>query len=71
MSRFRYLRVSEEVEAEGGHRWAVSPTRLRADLAANLSELYGSEVPAYTTLVEACEHVNACLLYTSPSPRDS
>ncbi len=41
MSRFRYLRVSEEVEAEGGHRWAVSPTRLRADLAANLSELYG------------------------------
>lgn len=62
MSRFRYLRVSEEVEAEGGHRWSVSPTRLRADLAANLSELYGSEVPAYTTLVEACEHVNADVL---------
>jgi uncharacterized glyoxalase superfamily metalloenzyme YdcJ len=50
------------VEAEGSDQWPVSPTALRADLAWNLSRLYGSEVPAYTTLVEACEQVNAEVL---------
>jgi uncharacterized glyoxalase superfamily metalloenzyme YdcJ len=62
VSRFRYLRVPPHVEAEGSDLWPVSPTHLRSDLARNLSELYGSEVPAYTTLVEACEHVNAEVL---------
>lgn len=40
----------------------VGPTELRARFARALSELYGSEVPAYTTLVEACEQVNAEVL---------
>lgn len=40
----------------------VGPTELRARFARSLSELYGSEVPAYTTLVEACEQVNAEVL---------
>lgn len=35
---------------------------LRARFARSLSELYGSEVPAYTTLVEVCEAVNADVL---------
>ncbi|WP_208431030.1 VOC family protein [Aeromicrobium yanjiei] len=37
----------------------VTPTALRARFARSLSELYGSEVPAYTTLVEVSEQVNA------------
>ncbi|MBD8605762.1 VOC family protein [Aeromicrobium sp. CFBP 8757] len=41
---------------------AVSPTALRARFAAALSELYGSEVPAYTTLVEVSAEVNADVL---------
>ena len=40
----------------------VGPTELRARFARYLSDLYGSEVPAYTTLVEACEHVNTEVL---------
>lgn len=40
----------------------VGPTELRARLAAALSKLYGSEVPAYTTLVEVAEVVNAEVL---------
>ena len=32
--------------------------QLRAEFAAALSRMYGAEVPAYTTLVEACEQVN-------------
>jgi uncharacterized glyoxalase superfamily metalloenzyme YdcJ len=41
---------------------AVSATRLRARFAAALSALYGTEVPAYTTLVEVSEEVNAEVL---------
>ncbi|MGJ9411250.1 2-oxoadipate dioxygenase/decarboxylase family protein [Aeromicrobium sp. CF4.19] len=37
----------------------MRPTRLRAALARALSVLYGTEVPAYTTLVEVCEQINA------------
>ena len=37
---------------------AYSALALRAALARGLSELYGTEVPAYTTLVQACEDVN-------------
>lgn len=43
--------------SEHGHA-AVGPTELRARLAAGLSTLYGSEVPAYTTLVEVCQEIN-------------
>lgn len=41
---------------------AVSPTQLRAAFARSLSTLYGREVPAYTTLVEVCEEINAEVL---------
>ncbi|WP_375002709.1 2-oxoadipate dioxygenase/decarboxylase family protein [Aeromicrobium sp. CTD01-1L150] len=37
----------------------VTATALRARFARGLSELYGREVPAYTTLVEVSEEVNA------------
>lgn len=40
----------------------VGPTELRARFARALSELYGTEVPAYTTLVQACEQINAGVL---------
>lgn len=40
----------------------VGPTELRARFARALSELYGAEVPAYTTLVEVSEEVNADVL---------
>lgn len=40
----------------------VGPTELRARFARSLSDLYGSEVPAYTTLVEVSEAVNADVL---------
>lgn len=40
----------------------VGPTQLRARFARSLSALYGSEVPAYTTLVEVSEAVNADVL---------
>lgn len=40
----------------------VGPTELRARFARSLSALYGSEVPAYTTLVEVSETVNADVL---------
>ena len=40
----------------------VGATELRARFARSLSTLYGTEVPAYTTLVEACEQVNADVL---------
>ena len=33
---------------------------LRAAFARSLSALYGTEVPAYTTLVEVSTAVNAC-----------
>lgn len=46
--------------------FAVSPTQLRTRFAAALSELYGSEVPAYTTLVEVSAQVNADVLASSP-----
>lgn len=41
---------------------SVDSTRLRTRFAAALSALYGTEVPAYTTLVEACQQVNARVL---------
>lgn len=40
----------------------IGPTQLRARFARSLSELYGSEVPAYNTLVEVSEQVNAEVL---------
>ncbi|KQY58823.1 hypothetical protein ASD11_04095 [Aeromicrobium sp. Root495] len=40
----------------------VGPTELRARFARALSELYGREVPAYRTLVEVCEEINAEVL---------
>lgn len=40
----------------------VGQTELRARFARSLSALYGSEVPAYTTLVEVSEAVNADVL---------
>jgi len=41
---------------------AVQSTQLRARFARALSDLYGSEVPAYTTLVRTCEEINAEVL---------
>jgi uncharacterized glyoxalase superfamily metalloenzyme YdcJ len=41
---------------------SVSPTQLRARFAEALSTLYGREVPAYTTLVEVSQEVNAEVL---------
>jgi uncharacterized glyoxalase superfamily metalloenzyme YdcJ len=49
-----------------GEGFAVSETWLRTRFAAALSQLYGSEVPAYTTLVEVSEQVNAEVLATRP-----
>lgn len=40
----------------------VASTELRARFARSLSALYGSEVPAYTTLVQVSEAVNADVL---------
>lgn len=40
----------------------VGRTELRAAFARSLSTIYGTEVPAYTTLVEACEQINARVL---------
>ena len=40
----------------------MSPTQLRARFAEALSTLYGREVPAYTTLVEVSQEVNAEVL---------
>lgn len=41
------------------HSSLVTPTQLRARFALHLSQLYGQEVPAYRTLVEVSEEVNA------------
>jgi uncharacterized glyoxalase superfamily metalloenzyme YdcJ len=41
---------------------AVDTTTLRAEFAASLSVLYGTEVPAYTTLVEVSHEVNRRVL---------
>ncbi len=43
---------------------SISPTQLRARFAEALSSLYGTEVPAYTTLVEVSQEVNADVLAT-------
>lgn len=40
----------------------VTATELRTRFASRLSALYGTEVPAYTTLVEASQEVNARVL---------
>lgn len=44
----------------------VPPAALRARFASSLSRLYGSEVPAYKTLVEVSEAVNADVLAARP-----
>lgn len=44
----------------------VEATQLRARFARSLSALYGSEVPAYNTLVEVAEAVNADVLAERP-----
>ena len=40
----------------------VSPSQIRADFSAAMSEMYRKEVPAYGTLVEIVEQVNAGVL---------
>lgn len=40
----------------------VSSNEIRADFAAAMSAMYRAEVPAYSTLVEIVEHVNAGVL---------
>lgn len=40
----------------------VSPNQIRADFSAAMSEMYRKEVPAYGTLVEIVETVNADVL---------
>lgn len=45
----------------------VSQTELRARFARALSELYGREVPAYTTLVEVAAEVNRRVLDADPA----
>lgn len=40
----------------------MNPTELRAAFARSLSNLYGTEVPAYTTLVDTCAAINAEVL---------
>lgn len=40
----------------------VSPSQIRADFSAAMSEMYRTEVPAYGTLVEIVEAVNAGVL---------
>ncbi|MES4905847.1 MULTISPECIES: VOC family protein [unclassified Streptomyces] len=42
----------------------ISQWRLRAAFAARLSEMYGQEVPAYTTLVDVSREVNEDVLRT-------
>lgn len=49
------------MDATRTHR-DITATELRTAFAARLSELYGTEVPAYTTLVEAAHDVNARVL---------
>ncbi|MBM9463624.1 VOC family protein [Aeromicrobium sp. YIM 150415] len=44
----------------------VDATTLRARFAARLSELYGTEVPAYTTLVEVSQEVNRRAMERDP-----
>jgi len=44
------------------HEIAVETWQLRAEFARRLSHLYGTEVPAYTTLVETAHAVNADVL---------
>jgi len=45
-----------------GRMTSVDSTRLRTRFAAALSALYGTEVPAYTTLVEVSQQVNSRVL---------
>ncbi|MEU9387251.1 DUF1338 domain-containing protein, partial [Streptomyces sp. NPDC048279] len=40
----------------------ISQWRLRAAFAQRLSEMYGREVPAYTTLVDVSRQVNEDVL---------
>lgn len=54
--------MSAETVAQAPMKGSVGPTELRAALARTLSALYGSEVPAYTTLVEVCQEINAEVL---------
>jgi uncharacterized glyoxalase superfamily metalloenzyme YdcJ len=43
----------------------VPQWRLRAEFARRLSDVYGREVPAYTTLVDVSREVNAYVLHTA------
>lgn len=54
--------ASRDAGAGRGAAASVGTTELRARFARALSELYGTEVPAYTTLVQACEQINAEVL---------
>jgi uncharacterized glyoxalase superfamily metalloenzyme YdcJ len=40
----------------------IGQWQLRAEFAQRLSHMYGSEVPAYTTLVDVSHEVNADVL---------
>src|SRR5690606_42062408 len=44
--------------------------RLRARFARALSDLYGTEVPAYTTLVEVSQEVNRDFVAANPDTAD-
>jgi uncharacterized glyoxalase superfamily metalloenzyme YdcJ len=46
----------------GRHGTMISQWRLRAAFARRLSDMYGTEVPAYTTLVEVSREVNEDVL---------
>lgn len=46
---------------------SVGSTQLRAEFARRLSQMYGGEVPAYTTLVEVATEVNAAAVASDPA----
>jgi len=48
-----------------------STTALRATFAARMAAIYGEEVPAYTTLVDVSEAVNADALARDPEKAHS
>jgi uncharacterized glyoxalase superfamily metalloenzyme YdcJ len=53
------------VSTAGSRR--VEPWRLRARFARSLSQMYGREVPAYTTLVQAAHEVNQAVVQADPA----
>ncbi|WP_395455224.1 2-oxoadipate dioxygenase/decarboxylase family protein [Azospirillum melinis] len=48
---------------------ATSPDAIRTLFSTAMSEMYRTEVPAYQTLVELVEEVNAALLAADPAER--